>query len=217
MRILLPTLSVLVAALASPAAECAPAAGTVSGWEIEQRTNYAGAQKCYVSPAGVRLESQLVDTIIDVPGKKVTVFKDDAKAYCMLTYEQWISHFIKAKPNNQRKITKGKAGKVAGIAANQYMFENIDHGVRRVTEEYWTAAETEIPTKFTKPLSDLADLPAEIGMPLKITQFKADGSKVVMLDTEKCTKAAINKKMYQMPVGYKVVKDPITLVLGADE
>lgn len=217
MRTLLPTLAVLATALSSLAANGAPAQGTVSGWEIVQRTNYAGAQKCYVSPEGVKLESQLIDTIIDVPGKKVTVFKDDAQAYCMMTYDQWISHFIKAKPNTQRKITKGKSGKVAGIAANQYLFENIDHGVRRVTEEYWTASEAEIPTKYTKPLSDLADLPSEIGMPLKITQIKADGSKVVMLDTQKCSKTAFNKTIYQTPKGYKAVKDPITLVLGADE
>src|SRR6202042_912194 len=85
----LPTLLLLLSAAASPAAIGAPATGTVSGWEIVQRTNYAGAQKCYISPIGVKIESQLVDTIIDVSGKKVTAFKDDAKAYCVLTYDQW--------------------------------------------------------------------------------------------------------------------------------
>jgi hypothetical protein len=202
------------ACLASPGG-----ADKLSGWEIMQRSNYAGEQHCYLSALGVRIESSLINTIIDISTRRVTIFKDSAKAYCSMSYDQWKSRikFNKAKLAKERKITKGATGKIAGLDAVQYVFETVDQGKRRVTEEYWTASPKEIPTKMTAPMSDLANLPPELGVPLKVTQFKKDGRKLILLETVKVSRSSFSKKLYQRPNGYKEVKDPVVLVLGDEE
>jgi hypothetical protein len=79
------------------------------------------------------------------------------------------------------------------------------------------AAPREIPTKITAPLSDLAGLPAELGVPLKVTEFKKDGRKVDLLDTVKVFRSSFSEKLMLCPAGYKQVKDPVSLVIGDTE
>jgi hypothetical protein len=143
------------------------------------------------------------------------LYNDDTRGFCQLSYEQWMAQMRRKVKGNSRKIIKGESGCVSGVKAVQYRFENIIGGKRRVTEEYWTAASSEIPSKLTAPLSDLADLPSDIGLPLKIVQYKSDGSKNIMLDTISISKVKVDPAIYNKPIGYEDMHDPITLVLGA--
>jgi hypothetical protein len=190
------------------------AAKGLDAWQVVQRTDYAGQQVCFISPGGVKLVSRIVTTLVEAPSKKVTLYRDDSGSYCELTYKEWMSQIRKPGVSRSRQIIKGKSGKVAGVDAMQYLFENIDHGRRRVTEEYWTATNKVIPTKYTAPLSDLADLPEDLGLPLKITQLLPDGHKKILLETLSLSKAKPSECNFKKPVGYKKVTDPIMLVLG---
>jgi hypothetical protein len=186
----------------------------VEAWQVVQRTDYAGQQVCFISARGVKLVSRIVTTLVEAPSKKVVLYSDDAHSYCELTYKEWMSQIRKPGSFESRKIIKGKEGTVAGIKAVQYFFENPDGGRRRITEEYWMAAGNVIPTKYTSALSDLAGLPENLGLPLKIIQLSPDGSKKIALETLSLSKAKPSDCTLKEPVGYKRVADAITLVLG---
>ncbi|HEY9755285.1 MAG TPA: hypothetical protein V6C97_08990 [Oculatellaceae cyanobacterium] len=189
--------------------------GSTPGWKVVQQSTYAGEQTCYITSLGTKIQSKLVTSVIRLPAKSVLLYNDDTRGYCQLSYEQWMSQMRRKVKGNSRKIIRGESGTVCGIKAIQYKFENVIGSKRRVTEEYWTAASSEIPTQLTSPLSDLADLPNDLGLPLKIIQYKADGSKNVMLDTISFKKVKVDNAIYNKPVGYENMHDPITLVLGA--
>ena len=216
---ILTSLFLIVASATAEASEskgkAAKTKASASGWKIMQRSTYAGEQTCYITPLGTKIQSKLVTSVVRLPAKSVLLYNDDTRGFCQLSYEQWMSQMRRKIVDNSRTITKGTTGNVSGIKAVQYRFENTIQGKRKVTEEYWTAADSEIPTKLTAPLSDLADLPVSLGLPLKIVQFKADGSKNIMLDTLSLSKVKVDASIYDKPIGYEDMHDPITLVLGA--
>jgi hypothetical protein len=199
--------------LLSLSAQSALAKGP-EAWQVVQRTDYAGQQTCFISAKGLKLVNRIVTTLVEAPSKKVVLYNDDSHSYCELTYKDWMSTIRKPGNSPSRKIIKGKSGKVAGVEAVQYLFENIIGGQRRITEEYWTASPSVIPTKYTSALSDLAALPEDLGLPLKITQLLPNGSKKVVLETLSLSKAKPADIVLKEPVGYKRVPDPIMMVLG---
>ncbi|HEY9777361.1 MAG TPA: hypothetical protein V6C81_26600 [Planktothrix sp.] len=184
-----------------------------------QRSSFSGQQHCYLCKKGVRIESTLIDTIIDFDKGTVTMFKDSLKSYCTMTYDQWKGQFAqnKNKLKKEREIKKGITAKISGVEAVQYLLLNKDRTEKHLSEEYWTASPKEIPAKFTAPLSELVGLPPELGVPLRVTQRKRDGRTLNVLETLKVTRSTFGPKLLQCPSGYKQVKDAVSLVLGESE
>lgn len=170
------------------------------------------------------MSSGTLSTIVRNSDQTVVLYSDKTKQYFQLTYDDWAKQFRTGgsrapKVNGTspgRHIVKGKTGTVAGIKAVQYLFSNMDHNQRRVTEEYWCADPNEIPPEYSRTLSDLANFPASFGLPMRVIKINKDNTRVVALDTLNCKKENLANSTFQFPQNYKRSKDEYSLLLNTE-
>lgn len=199
-----------------PVTKAAP--GQKAGWVLQQNSDYVGSQVIYLSPEGMKLVTRVVTTIILSPSQRVIMYNDKNKTYYESTYEMWKKQFPGHPEGTPgRTIRRGQTGTVAGIPATQYFFENPEGGKRRVTEEYWTAADSSIPPQLSAAMSRVSDLPPNFGIPLRIFVIKPGGNRVTALDTTQCNRTWVPSTIFNHPGNYRKVEDPVSLVLDAQK
>jgi hypothetical protein len=183
---------------------------------LQQNSDYVGSQIVYLSPAGVKLVTRMLTTIILSPSQQVIMYNDKNKSYYESDYATWKRQFPgHSAAGGDRKIRPGATSTISGFPAKQYFFENIENGRRRVTEEYWTTSDRSIPPGLIAAVCHVTDLPSNLGIPLRVFVNKPDGTKVTALDTNQCNRANIPSTIFEHPAGYQKVSDPISLILGA--
>ena len=191
--------------------------GQKAGWVLHQTGGYLGKTTTYISPIGVKLQSGNVTSIFRNSDKTVVMISEKRKEYCSMTEKEWMSQFTPPPTKaDGRQISKGKVGAISGIKATQYLFSNVEHGKRRVTEEFWIADNAAIPARYTRTLAQITDLPAGFGAPLRIFKINKNDARMLALDTLACEQVPIKDDVFKSPTGYKRSKDQYNLMLGSD-
>lgn len=189
-------------------------AASGAGWVLQQNSDYVGGQIVYLSPEGIKMVTRMVTTIILSPSQRVIMYNDKNKTYYESDYESWKRQFPgHSSSSGNRRIKPGGTGTISGFPVRQYYFENIDGNKRRITEEYWTTSDKSIPIGLISALCKVSDLPPDLGIPLRVFVIKADGTRVTALDTTQCNRVVIPTSIFNIPVGYRKVDDPVSLIL----
>ncbi|MBC7999416.1 MAG: hypothetical protein IAF58_15805 [Leptolyngbya sp.] len=198
---------------------------TVPGLVLKQQFRFVGKSTSYVSALGIRLQSLSMSMILNSKTKKISVFSDDTKKYCVYTEDGWMKRSKVLLANNshalERTPWKLKASeKVAGYPCKVYKRTTKQSEELTLEDFLWVTTEVELPNDAKKLIFSLLKLDASVpdGVPVrhelhKITFTKSTGlhgqKKVQTVkdrdyETFSAVKEPVAGSAYIMPSGYKL-------------
>lgn len=150
------------------------------------------------------------------------LYSRETKKYMQIPYAQWKTRFNlglshRLEESVERKVKTVKTGKKAKIVGHKteeisVTVDEPHHPRQRL--DVWVTREIIPPVQFGVLLATFMQIPADKGMPLRVVQYKADGRKVVLFDTEKTQETAIAASEFVMPSGLQLVTDEMAVLFG---
>lgn len=209
---------------------------TVPGLVLKQQFRFVGKSTSYVSRLGIRLQSLSMSMILNSKTRKVSVFSDDTKKYCVYTQDGWVkrSKVLLANNNVIVELTPWKFDrndKVAGYPCK--VFKRNTKQKDLVTNDFlWVTKDIDLPQDARKLIFSLLKLDTSVpdGVPIRhelqkittLTSQQPNAPKKTRTtidrdyETFSVVKAQVPESAYVMPVGYKVAGSEME-VFFADE
>lgn len=209
---------------------------TVPGLVIKQQFRFVGKSTSYVSALGIRLQSLSMSMILNSKSKKIAVFSDDTKKYCVYTQDGWLkrSKVLLANNNQILAITPWKldrSDKVAGYPCKVYKRTTVQNTLK-VNDFLWVTKDIDLPADARRLIFSLLKLDTSVpdGVPIRhelhritslnSSQPNAPKKLQTIVDRDYETYSAVREQVpesaYVMPVGYKLAGSEME-VFFADE
>lgn len=210
---------------------CADAAATKqAGLVLEMESTFFGASTIKVSKDGIRIDSKKLGLVIvsHAPSWSVIAFNEKTKAYYEATQEEWrkrLASRTSSKQANRMKqdIKQTGTSKVAGQNTKIYRWSDFytkGGGSKKLNPtitDFYASQSSLIPKQAAGVLASSSDLPAEFGLPLKITREEKGTKKLTLLNTTKCVESPLDKTIFFQPKGFKRVSSEVALIMDTGD
>jgi hypothetical protein len=214
-------------------AACAgmPSAWALPGFKLQQHSEFYGESIAEVSAKSMRLQSSRLGLKLHVaaPSFAMTAVNDKNKQFAQIPLKQWTGFVMNRKsgtaPSLRGLLKRGKTT-ICGVPVEEYW---LDGGMREAVvnkaakecwfngksynTHYWVATTIHPPPKTYEIFSNALGMPSDLGLPLRMVQYNADGRAFTTFDTKRIEKADINDKL-SVPAGYTKAADEMALLVG---
>ncbi len=209
-KLLILTVCCLIASGASRQSTAAPA----SAWMLEQQSDYSGRQTIIVSPDGMRADTPDYTTVLIPPEYNATLYNHRTRKYFVTTGKH-LSEKYKLKSEAVYQIVRGGSQKIAGLKAQQFFGDKVSsEKTKRRKLEFWVTQDLPVPAKAYRYWSAMSGIPNGYGLPLRVIKLRSGGTKTTIIDTLSCRRTSITGSTFKIPVGYKMVDDEMSIILG---
>lgn len=195
-----------------------------------------GESQIYLSPVGMKSSMLGLTTILRLADNKIFMLNDGKKEYSESTFEEWkkmtqdLKSAVEGLGMKQEETTeKSGTEQIAGLNAEKYVVKTkggefsvpgVDTKSLGLGEELkmpdtsrevWVTNDLAIPAQLKEFMqannSSKGGLPPEAkGIILRLATTNDEGKKIVLIDTVKCEKAAIDDSIFEIPADYKKVE-----------
>jgi hypothetical protein len=201
-----------------------PALAVNEGRALEQFSDISGEISVIWTKDAVRVNFKKYDVVFitRAPAWRVIVFSDSTKRYCESTLEQFRGRFGQAhyrRDKNDKVLKANKTTKIAGLNASEYILARAKKsGAIDLSDmgEMWMTKELNMPRPIGKLLSEVASMPANLGIPVRAIRVRNRGITVKTLDTLAYHKVPINADTFSWPKGYMKVSDEVAVLIEED-
>lgn len=211
-RTILASASLLfVAGTALFEAPSAFAAPSESGWIIDQHSEERGRTNIKWTEKSMVLTSKLMSAILVAPKFDATFFNESTRKYVLIPHADWAKRYAPGK-----KAIKGPfpGEMIAGYKTSKYTWPTKNP---HKSVELWATKDLPMSPPLQEFVSSTIGIPPTIGMPLKmVTKFDDRPSRMDM-ETKAIKKSKIPKTAFELPKGFKKVKNEMELLLGGDD
>jgi hypothetical protein len=193
---------------------------------VSANSNYAGTIKTQFRDDAIRMSMDKFGLIMVASAPKWDIFwyNEGANKYVTYPYNELGDRFKvlfgKRKSLEGRKVTSIRTGKsetIAGLKAEETNVMITAKNEKASRVELWMAKKIQPPPQLTHVMQTLLDIPAEKGLPLRVTSFGANGEKTPIFEAEKVVDAAVPPSTFAAPKNMKRVDDVMQLLMGDDD
>lgn len=187
------------------------AAPADTGWVIDQHSEERGRTNIKWTDKSMVLTSKLMSAILVAPKFDATFFNESTRKYVLIPHSDWAKRYAPGK-----KAIKGPfPGEViAGYKTSKYTWPTKNP---HKSMELWATRDLPMSPPLQEFVSSTIGIPTSVGMPLRmVTKFDDRPSRVDM-ETKTIKKSKIPKTAFELPKGFKKVKNEMELLLGGDE
>jgi hypothetical protein len=200
------------------------ALATQPGWVLEQTSDIAGNQSFVWSKAAMRINSpkEGLVALAKAPDWKVQIYSPTTHKYCEYTTEQFKHNFTdKQRTKLGSAFIKGNRTQIiAGLNTSQFelviaskngAIDWHDH-----SQVWLTKGINNMPRTVETLVLDLAGIPLNKGVPLRILRIRNNGQVTKTIDTIAYRKVTLADNYFNLPPGMKRVDNEISLLLEDD-
>lgn len=198
------------------------------GFKLIQNSDYYGEQVTVVTPRFIKVSAPGygVTLAMNAPDFKVTAVNDQTKTFSVLTYDTWQNQILNMKQRTRHPdCVKRTGGTIAGMKTMEYFvqdgsrrgqFKKHPHmsvGAKTYNTQLFTTDEIKVPTQFLDVFTVAAEMPNNVGFPLRLVKFSPTGKQTVTYNTRRVERTEVAEK-FAVPKGYKRATDEMAVFFG---